>query len=59
MVIYDQVFGTDATIPVKLATRPGFQSGQWYCQLRCQETGIHHPPHDHGYGVSITIDDWA
>jgi len=31
MVIYDQVFSTDATIPVKLATQPGFQPGQWYC----------------------------
>ena len=59
MVIYDQVFSTDATIPVKLATRLGFQPGQWYCQLRCQEIGIHHPPHDHGYGMSIAIDDWA
>ena len=59
MVIYDQVFGTDATIPVKLTTWPGFQPGQWYCQLRCQEMGIYHPPDDHRYGVSITVDNWA
>ena len=58
LIVYDQVFGTETSISVSTASQLGSRSGQWYCQIRCQETGTYHPP-DNGYGMSITVDDWA
>jgi len=58
MVVYDQIFLTDAVLTMSIASQQGFEPGRWYSQIRCQETGTIHPPDD-GYGVSISVDDWA
>ena len=58
IIVYDQVFMTDAVLTVSMASQLGFEPGAWYSQIRCQETGIVHPPDD-GYGVSISVDDWT
>ena len=39
IVVYDQIFLTDAVLTVSMASQQGFEPGRWYSQIRCQETG--------------------